>query len=75
MKICIEKKSVRFLSYSWYTLLSVLVINPLPNCRFLDSFKMKAFADDKTNETNENTMGKGEIACYKQFLFFPLCFQ
>ena len=23
----------------------------------------------------ENTVGKGEIACYKQFLFFPQCFQ
>ena len=22
----------------------------------------------------ENTVGKGEIACYKQFLLFPLCF-
>ena len=23
----------------------------------------------------KNTMGKGEIACYKQFLLFPQCFQ
>ena len=23
----------------------------------------------------ENTVGKGEIACYKQFLLFPQCFQ
>ena len=23
----------------------------------------------------ENTAGKGEIACYKQFLLFPQCFQ
>ena len=23
----------------------------------------------------ENTVGKGEIACYEQFLLFPLCFQ
>ena len=23
----------------------------------------------------ENTVGKGEIACYKQFLLFPLCFK
>ena len=22
----------------------------------------------------ENTVGKGETACYKQFLLFPLCF-
>ena len=23
----------------------------------------------------ENTVGKGEIACYEQFLLFPKCFQ
>ena len=23
----------------------------------------------------ENFVGKGEIACYEQFLLFPLCFQ
>ena len=23
----------------------------------------------------ENTVGKGELACYEQFLFFPPCFQ
>ena len=23
----------------------------------------------------ENTVGKGEIACYEQFLFFPQCFK
>ena len=23
----------------------------------------------------ENTVGKGEIACYKQFLLFPQCFK
>ena len=23
----------------------------------------------------ENTVGKGEISCYKQFLLFPHCFQ
>ena len=23
----------------------------------------------------KNTVGKGEIACYKQFLLFPQCFQ
>ena len=23
----------------------------------------------------ENIVGKGEIACYEQFLFFPQCFQ
>ena len=45
---------------------------------------MKEFADDnfkfdengrKFSKRVENTVGKGEIACYKQFLLFPQCFQ
>ena len=45
---------------------------------------MKEFADDnfkfgkngrKLSKWVENTVGKGEIACYKQFLLFPQCFQ
>ena len=45
---------------------------------------MKEFADDnfnydengmKLSKCVENTVGKGEIACYKQFLLLPLCFQ
>ena len=45
---------------------------------------MKDFADDNLKfEENgrklfkpvENAVGKGEIARYKQFLFFPQCFQ
>ena len=50
----------------------------------LDSSKLKEFADDnfKFNENGsklskrvENTVGKGEIARYEQFLLFPHCFQ
>ena len=50
----------------------------------LDSSKLKEFADDnfefdkngrKLSKRVENTVGKGEIACYEQFLFFPQCFQ
>ena len=42
------------------------------------------FADDnfkfdengsKLSKRVENTVGKGEIVCYKQFLLFPQCFQ
>ena len=53
--------------------------NPLP-----DSSKLKEFADDnfrfdengrKLSKQVENTMGKGEIARHKKFLFFPQCFQ
>ena len=45
---------------------------------------MKQFADDnfrfdengsKLSKRVENTVGKGEIARYQQFLFFPQCFQ
>ena len=49
-----------------------------------DSSKLKEFADDnfkfdengrKLSKRVENTVGKGETACYKQFLLFPQCFQ
>ena len=52
--------------------------------QILDSFKLKAFADDnfkfdengrKLSKRVENTVGKGEIARYEQFLLFPQCFQ
>ena len=45
---------------------------------------MKEFADDnfmfdengrKFSKWVENIVGKGEIACYKQFLLFPQCFR
>ena len=50
----------------------------------LDSSKLKVFADDnfkfdengrKLSKRVENTVGKGEIARYEQFLLFPQCFQ
>ena len=46
-------------------------------------FQTRDFADDnfkfdeygrKFSKREENTVGKGEIACYEQFLLFPLCF-
>ena len=51
---------------------------------FLDKYNSKAFADDnfifdendiKFSKQVENTVGKGEIAHYEQFLLFPQCFQ
>ena len=45
--------------------------------------KLKEVADDnfkfdkngrKLSKQVENTVGKGEIACYEQFLLFPQCF-
>ena len=52
--------------------------------QFLDSSKLKEFADDnfslnengrKLSKWVENTVGKGEIARYEQFLLFPQYFQ
>ena len=57
---------------------------PFPKRRILDPSKPKEFADDdfkfeeigrKLSKWLENTVGKGEIARYKQFLLFPQCFQ
>ena len=56
---------------------------PLPD-KILDWSKLKQSADDdfefdvnsrKFSKLVENTVGKGEIACYEQFLLFPQCFQ
>ena len=50
----------------------------------LDSSNPEEFADDnfkvvengrKLSKRIENTVGKGEIAHYEQFLLFPQCFQ
>ena len=57
---------------------------PFPKQQILDCSKLKEFADEnfkfdengrKFSKWVENTVGKGEIACYKQFLLFPQCFQ
>ena len=55
-----------------------------PKWQILDSSKFEEFADDnskfdencgKFSRWVENTVGKGEIARYEQFLLFPQCFQ
>ena len=60
-----------------------MIILPFPKRQFLDSPKLKEFADDNVKfDQNgkkffkwvENTEGKGEIACYEQFLLFLQCF-
>ena len=65
------------------TLYQMTGFNPFPNDKFLDSSKLKEFADDnfefdengrKLSKRLKNTEGKGEIALYEQFLLFPLCF-
>ena len=59
-------------------------LNPLPDDKFYTLPTLKEFADDnfKFDENGrqlsiraENTVGKGEIARYEQFLLSPQCFQ
>ena len=60
-----------------------ITLNPFPKRQILDSSKLKEFIDDnfkfdengrKFSRWLENTVGKGEIARYEQFLLFPRCF-
>ena len=60
------------------------LLNLLPDDKILDWSKLKDFADNnfkfyengrKLSKQVENTVGKGEIACYEQFLLFPPCLQ
>ena len=63
-----------------YILLSLKTIT---RRQILDSSELKDSADDnfkfdkkkKLSKRVENTVGKGEIARYEQFLLFPQCFQ
>ena len=64
--------------------LSDFSLNPLPDNKILDRSKLKQSADNnfkfdensrKFSKRVENTVGKGEIAHYEQFLLFPQCFQ
>ena len=63
---------------------SLDIFNPLPDDKTLDRSKLKQSADNsfkfdensiKFSKRVENTVGKGEIARYEQFLLFPQCFQ
>ena len=60
-----------------------VTFNPFPHDKFQTS-KLKEFADNnskfdengkKLSKRVENTVGKGEIARYEQFLLFPQCFK
>ena len=62
----------------------ILLFLTLSKWQNFDSSKLKDFADDnyKFDENGENfsvsvenTVGKGEIARYEQFLLFQRCFQ
>ena len=59
-------------------------LNPLPDDKILGLPKLKAFADEKSNVTQnikvvfhriENIVGKEENAGYQYFLLFPQCFR
>ena len=59
------------------------MIKPIIRRQILDSSELKDFADEnfkfdengrKLSKRVENTVGKGEIARYEQFLLFQQCF-
>ena len=63
---------------------SLMKCQPFPTQQFLDSSKLKEFADDnfkldkndgKCSEWVGNIVGKGEIARHEHFLLFSQCFQ
>ena len=63
---------------------NIKLYQPITRRQILDSSKLREFADDnfkfdengrKLSKRVENTVGKGEIAHYEQFLLFPQCFQ
>ena len=82
----VKEKNPSLLSSALVVLLGFstsIYICPFPKRQILDSSKLKEFADDncKFDEDGrkfakwvENTVGKGDIALYDQFLLFPQCF-
>ena len=80
---------MRLVYYEWFASIPInllpcnqdyLELNPLPNNKIFNWFKLKAFADDNLNVTKmmiplddrvENIVGKEENAGYKHFLLFP----
>ena len=61
--------------------LSLGSVQPFPKQQILYPSKLKEFADynfkfdGKFPKRIENTVEKGEIACYEQFFLFLQCFQ
>ena len=61
-----------------------MLLSSIFSLKSFNSSKLKEFADNsfkfdengrKLSKQVENTVGKGEIVRYKQFLLFPQCFQ
>ena len=72
------------LAYPRWEQISDRRLTPFQTAHFRHLQIKKKFADDsfkfdenggKFSETVEDTVGKGEIARYEQFLLFPQCFQ
>ena len=77
------------MSWNWTICLNefcqlLYYLNSVPKWQNLECSKLLQFADNnfkfdengwKFSKQVENSVGKGEIACYKQFLLFPQCFQ
>ena len=70
-------------SYKHLQTTDKFVALPFTNRQISDSSKLKRFEDDnfkfdensrKNSEREENTVGKGEIVRYEQFLLFPAVF-
>ena len=81
---CVEQPNERDGWMIGWLYLGLTPLYSFPKWQIVDSSKLKEFADDnfKFNENGrklskavENTVGKGEIARYEQFLLFPQCFR
>ena len=88
--VCPQGKSACFdqivtvLQMKGHSIWNIDFFNPLPDYKIVGLPKLKAFADDKLNVTEnikvvfhrmENIAGKEENAAYQHFLLFPQCFQ
>ena len=85
LKKTLEKKAFdKIVGQEEMLVTSILLFNPLPEDKILDRSKLKQSADDnfkfdensrKFSKRIENTLDKGEISRYEQFLLCPQCFQ
>ena len=72
---------IRYTSYPFFSLNNDLTLSQTTNCKLFqtESVCRRQFHfgenDRKLSKCVENTVGKGEIARYEQFLLFPQCFQ
>ena len=76
--------SANGLNYITLHIARIYLSLPFIKWQIFDFSKLKKFAGNnfrinengrKLSKQAENTVGKGEIACYQQFLLFPQCFQ